>query len=129
MKLQPFKLERWLLQPCRYDIASAGIMKLKLSDLTSSLDFEMVSLGGYSSRRAESIFFAVDNLPASTIQNMPLTSMAPMRIVRKTNGILAPEDLIVGMMPMPADADPQAIPRNRSMRCSVMLSTARSFRW
>ena len=28
MKLPPFELERWLQEPCEYDIASAGITKL-----------------------------------------------------------------------------------------------------
>ena len=42
MTLQPFKLERWLQEPCEYDIASAGITKLKLKDLVQNLDPEMV---------------------------------------------------------------------------------------
>ena len=42
MKLQPFQLERWLLQPCTYDLASAGITKLKLRDVAPALDPDMI---------------------------------------------------------------------------------------
>lgn len=42
MKLKPFQLERWLLNPCTYDLASAGITKLKLRDLTPNLDPDML---------------------------------------------------------------------------------------
>ena len=42
MKLEPFHLERWLLQPREYDLASAGMTKLPLRDLTSTLDFNML---------------------------------------------------------------------------------------
>ena len=42
MKLEPFELERWLLQQQEYDLASAGISKLRLKDLTSDIDFDMV---------------------------------------------------------------------------------------
>lgn len=42
MKLEPFHLERWLLKPHEYDIASAGITKLRLRDLTTTIDFDMV---------------------------------------------------------------------------------------
>jgi len=42
MDLPPFQLERWLLQTNEIDIASAGITKLKLRDLTSRLDYDMI---------------------------------------------------------------------------------------
>jgi aspartate/methionine/tyrosine aminotransferase len=42
MKLEPFHLERWLLQPNRYDLASGGMTKLPLRDLVGSLDFDML---------------------------------------------------------------------------------------
>jgi aspartate/methionine/tyrosine aminotransferase len=42
MRLKPFRLERWLLNPCTYDLASAGITKLKLRDVVPGLDPEMV---------------------------------------------------------------------------------------
>jgi aspartate/methionine/tyrosine aminotransferase len=42
MKLEPFELERWLLQECEYDIASAGITKLKLREVVTELDFDML---------------------------------------------------------------------------------------
>lgn len=42
MRLDPFLLERWLLNPSKYDLASAGITKLKLKDVTASIDPEMV---------------------------------------------------------------------------------------
>lgn len=42
MRLKSFQLERWLLKPCTYDLASAGITKLKLRDIAPGLDPEMV---------------------------------------------------------------------------------------
>jgi aspartate/methionine/tyrosine aminotransferase len=42
VKIEPFELERWLLQAHDYDLASAGIPKLRLKDITSDLDFNMV---------------------------------------------------------------------------------------
>jgi len=42
LKLEPFYLERWLLNPCKYDLASGGITKLKLGDLITEIDFNMV---------------------------------------------------------------------------------------
>ena len=42
VKLKPFQLERWLLNPCTYDLASAGITKLKLRDVAPSLDPDML---------------------------------------------------------------------------------------
>jgi aspartate/methionine/tyrosine aminotransferase len=42
MRLDPFLLERWLLKPSKYDLASAGITKLKLKDVTAGMDPEMV---------------------------------------------------------------------------------------
>ena len=42
MKLKPFQLERWLLNSSTYDLASAGITKLKLGDLTPGLDPDML---------------------------------------------------------------------------------------
>jgi aspartate/methionine/tyrosine aminotransferase len=42
VKIEPFELERWLLQSHRYDLASAGIPKLKLREVTSDLDFDMI---------------------------------------------------------------------------------------
>ncbi len=42
MKLKPFQLERWLLNSSTYDLASAGITKLKLSDVTPRLDPDML---------------------------------------------------------------------------------------
>lgn len=42
MVLEPFALERWLLQECKYDIASAGITKLKLGEVVEDLDFNML---------------------------------------------------------------------------------------
>jgi aspartate/methionine/tyrosine aminotransferase len=42
MRLEPFDLERWLLNPCTYDLASAGIVKLRLKDITTEIDFDMV---------------------------------------------------------------------------------------
>ncbi len=42
MRLEPFGLERWLLNPCKYDLASAGIVKLRLKDIISEIDFDMV---------------------------------------------------------------------------------------
>ncbi len=42
MNLEPFALERWLLQPCEIDIASAGITKLTLGDVAASLDPAML---------------------------------------------------------------------------------------
>lgn len=43
MNLEPFKLERWLsVNPCKYDLASAGITKLKLKDLIDEIDFDMM---------------------------------------------------------------------------------------
>ena len=42
MRLKPFELERWLLRPCTYDLASGGITKLKLGDLIWGLDPDML---------------------------------------------------------------------------------------
>lgn len=42
MRLKPFQLERWLLRPCTYDLASAGITKLTLRDIVPGLDPDMV---------------------------------------------------------------------------------------
>ena len=42
MKLKPFQLERWLLKTCTYDLASAGITKLKLRDITPAFDPDMI---------------------------------------------------------------------------------------
>jgi aspartate/methionine/tyrosine aminotransferase len=42
MRLEPFHLERWLLNPCKYDLASAGIVKLRLKDIITEIDFDMV---------------------------------------------------------------------------------------
>jgi aspartate/methionine/tyrosine aminotransferase len=41
MKLEPFELERWLLNPCSYDLAGGGIIKLQLGDLINTIDFNM----------------------------------------------------------------------------------------
>ncbi len=42
MNIEPFYLERWLLNPNKYDLASAGITKLKLCDLVDSIDINMI---------------------------------------------------------------------------------------
>lgn len=42
MKFEPFHLERWLLNPCEYDLASAGITKLKLREVTTDIDYDMI---------------------------------------------------------------------------------------
>jgi aspartate/methionine/tyrosine aminotransferase len=42
MRLEQFNLERWLLNPCKYDLASAGIVKLRLKDIITEIDFDMV---------------------------------------------------------------------------------------
>ena len=43
MNLEPFNLERWLsVNPCKYDLASAGITKLRLRDVISDIDFDMI---------------------------------------------------------------------------------------
>jgi len=42
VRLKPFQLERWLLKPCTYDLASAGITKLKLREIAPGLDPEMI---------------------------------------------------------------------------------------
>jgi len=49
MQLEPFHLERWLLQPNKYDLASGGMTKLPLRDLTSALDFDMLMSYGITS--------------------------------------------------------------------------------
>jgi aspartate/methionine/tyrosine aminotransferase len=41
MKLEPFYLERWLLNPCKYELASAGIVKLRLKDIITEIDYDM----------------------------------------------------------------------------------------
>jgi aspartate/methionine/tyrosine aminotransferase len=57
MKIEDFSLERWLLNPSRFDLASAGITKLRLGDLTNSIDPDMlmaygVTNGSLSIRKA-----------------------------------------------------------------------------
>ena len=42
MNLERFELERWLQVPNELDIASAGITKLKLRDITDTLDPDMI---------------------------------------------------------------------------------------
>jgi aspartate/methionine/tyrosine aminotransferase len=42
MRIEPFALERWLLQPARYDLAGAGITKLRLRDVAEELSPEIV---------------------------------------------------------------------------------------
>ena len=46
MRIEDFGLERWLLNPSRFDLASAGITKLRLGDLTSSIDSDMLMAYG-----------------------------------------------------------------------------------
>ena len=38
MKIEPFKLERWLLEKCEIDLGGGGVSKLQLRDVLSGLD-------------------------------------------------------------------------------------------
>jgi hypothetical protein len=40
MKIEPFKLERWLLEKAEYDLGGGGVVKLQLKDVTTSLDYD-----------------------------------------------------------------------------------------
>lgn len=42
MNIEPFALERWLLKPSKYELAGAGITKLRLSEITPGIDTELV---------------------------------------------------------------------------------------
>ncbi len=42
MRLESFDLERWLLTPCAYDLASAGIIKLRIKDIIAAIDGDLV---------------------------------------------------------------------------------------
>jgi aspartate/methionine/tyrosine aminotransferase len=54
MRLEPFDLERWLQNPCKYDLASAGIVKLRLKDIITEIDFDMVM--SYGVTRGSDLF-------------------------------------------------------------------------
>ena len=41
MNLRPFYLERWQQNPCKYDLGSAGMVKLRLRDLITEIDYDM----------------------------------------------------------------------------------------
>ena len=99
MKLQPFKLERWLLQPCLYDIASAGTTKLKLKDLTAGLDLEMVMNYGITNG-SESIRESIASLyPGIGAQNVLLTSGTAEANFLAVYRILDPDDEVIVLLP------------------------------
>lgn len=61
MNLKPFELERWLNKPRDIDLASASITKLKIGDLVSYVDPEMLLNYGFT-KGSESIREKVSSL-------------------------------------------------------------------
>jgi aspartate/methionine/tyrosine aminotransferase len=99
MKFQPFELERWLQEPCKYDIASAGITKLKLKDLTQSLDPEMVLNYGLT-KGAEQICARVARLyRGAAADNVLITSGAAEANLLILLRLLEPGDEAVVVVP------------------------------
>jgi len=39
MRIEPFKLERWLLEKAEHDLGGGGVMKLQLKDVTTEFDY------------------------------------------------------------------------------------------
>jgi len=42
MKVEEFKLERWLLKPCEIDAGGGGVTKLKLRDIVTNIDYDQL---------------------------------------------------------------------------------------
>lgn len=99
MKLKPFRLERWLLKPCTYDLASAGITKLKLRDVAPDLDPEMILNYGMTngSERIRKQIAAL--YKGATGQNILVTSGTAEANLLAVYRLLEPGDEVVAVVP------------------------------
>ncbi len=99
MKLAPFLLERWLLHPCTYDLASAGITKLKLKDLTTDIDYEMLMAYGITKGSRlirEQIAGLYENVDAENILVTSGTAEANLLTLMR---LLEPGDECIALLP------------------------------
>lgn len=99
MRLKPFQLERWLLKPCTYDLASAGITKLKLRDIVPGLDPDMVLSYGMTngSERLRSQIAAL--YKGATQRNVLVTTGTAEANLLAVYRLLEPGDEMVAIVP------------------------------
>jgi aspartate/methionine/tyrosine aminotransferase len=99
VKLKPFQLERWLLKPSTYDLASAGITKLKLRDVTPALDPDMILNYGMTngSERIRKQIAAL--YKGMTERNVLVTSGTAEANLLALYRLLEPGDEVVAIVP------------------------------
>jgi len=75
MKFEPFALERWLLKPCGIDVAGGGVTKLKLRDITATIDYERLMKYGVTTNGSEELRKQIaDWFPGVEPDNILVTS-------------------------------------------------------
>jgi aspartate/methionine/tyrosine aminotransferase len=99
VKLKPFQLERWLLTPCTYDLASAGITKLKLRDVAPALDPDLILNYGMTNG-SERIRTRIAALYAGvSARNVLVTSGTAEANLLAVYRLLEPGDEVVAIVP------------------------------
>lgn len=75
MKIEPFELERWLLNSCEIDLGGAGVTKLKLKEVVTSIDYDRLMKYGAATNGSETLRKAIaDWFPGVEAENVLVTS-------------------------------------------------------
>jgi len=115
MKIEPMKLERWLLRPCEIDVGGGGVTKLRLDDVTTAIDYTRAlgygpTNGSLELRKEISAWH-----PGTEPDNVLVTSATTEANLLVNLAVLNPGDEYVAVMPEYG----QTIPIARLLGCTV----------
>ncbi len=99
MKFEPFYLERWLNSPKSYDLAGAGIVKLRLKDITEKMDPELVISYGITKGSADLRGKVADLYSGVDPEDVLVTTGAAEANLLVLLRLLEPGDELVALTP------------------------------
>ncbi|MGO9645888.1 MAG: aminotransferase class I/II-fold pyridoxal phosphate-dependent enzyme [Candidatus Bathyarchaeia archaeon] len=115
MKIEPMKLERWLLRPCEIDVGGGGVTKLKLEDVTTSIDYKQTLGYGPTNGSLQIRQEISDWFPGTNPDNVLVTSATSEANLIVNLALLTPGDEYVAVMPEYG----QTVPVARSLGCTT----------
>jgi len=100
MKIEAFKLERWLQKPCEIDVAGGGVTKLKLKDIVTDIpDDQLLNYGATNGSELLRSRIA-EWYPGAKAENVLVTSATSEANLLINLHLLEPGDDYVAICPL-----------------------------
>lgn len=100
MKIEEFKLERWLLKPCEIDVGGGGVTKLTLEDVVTDIDYSQLLKYGPTNGSEMLRSKIAEWYPGVKAENVLVTSATSEANLLCNLHLLEPGDEYVAIYPL-----------------------------